>query len=189
MKGDRYYVHQALSTAVVVSCARPFTRNRPDGPLGKRWTQFSDSRLQELHDQLLTLRHQQRAHSDTSVRRVRIVPPGVRLTHAIAPADAVAWTLERTTRRVVRGYPTEKPVALLQTLIGQSSRPGEVVLDPFCGSGNTGRAARDLGGGRSSATSTPASPLSDCVSPLSHPRRQRRDERTGVVARDFVSVR
>lgn len=47
--------------------------------------------------------------------------------------------------RVVRGYPTEKPVVLLKTLIGQSSTPGEVVLDPFCGSGNVGRAARELG--------------------------------------------
>jgi len=42
-------------------------------------------------------------------------------------------------------YPTEKPVGLLKTLIGQSSQPGELVLDPFCGSGSTGRAARELG--------------------------------------------
>jgi site-specific DNA-methyltransferase (adenine-specific) len=42
-------------------------------------------------------------------------------------------------------YPTEKPVALLKTLISQSSQPGELVLDPFCGSGSTGRAARELG--------------------------------------------
>ena len=42
-------------------------------------------------------------------------------------------------------YPTEKPVGLLKPLIGQSSEPGELVLDPFCGSGSTGRAARELG--------------------------------------------
>jgi len=42
-------------------------------------------------------------------------------------------------------YPTEKPVGLLKTLISQSSRPGELVCDPFCGSGSTGRAARELG--------------------------------------------
>jgi site-specific DNA-methyltransferase (adenine-specific) len=47
--------------------------------------------------------------------------------------------------RVARGYPTEKPVSLLATLIEQSSDPGELVLDPFCGSGNTGKAARHLG--------------------------------------------
>ena len=47
--------------------------------------------------------------------------------------------------RVVRRYPTEKPVALLRQLISQSSDRGELVLDPFCGSGSTGRAARELG--------------------------------------------
>jgi site-specific DNA-methyltransferase (adenine-specific) len=48
-------------------------------------------------------------------------------------------------RRVHRGYPTEKPVTVLEALIEQASLPGELVLDPFCGSGNTGRAARSLG--------------------------------------------
>ena len=48
-------------------------------------------------------------------------------------------------RPPARGYPTEKPVALLRTLIAQSSQPGELVLDPFCGSGNVGQAARALG--------------------------------------------
>jgi site-specific DNA-methyltransferase (adenine-specific) len=48
-------------------------------------------------------------------------------------------------RVMTRGhYPTEKPVALLKTLIEQSTHTGEVVLDPFCGSGSTGRAAREL---------------------------------------------
>ncbi len=48
-------------------------------------------------------------------------------------------------RRPHRGYPTEKPVALLRALIDQASAPGELVLDPFCGSGNVGVAARQLG--------------------------------------------
>jgi site-specific DNA-methyltransferase (adenine-specific) len=47
--------------------------------------------------------------------------------------------------RVARGYPTEKPVAILKELIAQASAHGELVLDPFCGSGNVGRAARELG--------------------------------------------
>lgn len=46
--------------------------------------------------------------------------------------------------RVRRGYPTEKPVALLRALIEQSSAPGELVLDPFTGSGSTGQAAAEL---------------------------------------------
>lgn len=47
--------------------------------------------------------------------------------------------------RVVRGYPTEKPVGLWKTLIGQSTQAGELVFDPFCGSGSVGVAARELG--------------------------------------------
>jgi len=47
--------------------------------------------------------------------------------------------------RVVRGYPTEKPIGLWKVPIGQSTRPGELVCDPFCGSGGVGAAARELG--------------------------------------------
>lgn len=43
--------------------------------------------------------------------------------------------------RVLRGYPAEKPVSLARILVGQSSAPGEIVADPFMGSGSTGMAA------------------------------------------------
>jgi site-specific DNA-methyltransferase (adenine-specific) len=43
--------------------------------------------------------------------------------------------------RVHRGYPAEKPVSVSEVLVGQSSRPGEVVADPFMGSGSVGVAA------------------------------------------------
>jgi len=42
-------------------------------------------------------------------------------------------------------YPTEKPLPLLRTLIGQSSNPGDLVLDPFAGSGATLVAANGMG--------------------------------------------
>ena len=44
-----------------------------------------------------------------------------------------------------RRYPTEKPVPLLKTLIDQSATPGEIVMDPFMGSGSTLVAAKALG--------------------------------------------
>ncbi len=43
------------------------------------------------------------------------------------------------------GYPTQKPVALLERIIAASSNPGDVVLDPFCGCGTTVHAAEKLG--------------------------------------------
>lgn len=42
-------------------------------------------------------------------------------------------------------YPTEKPVELSEILIGQSSSPGEIVADPFMGSGSIGVAALQQG--------------------------------------------
>jgi len=43
------------------------------------------------------------------------------------------------------GYPTQKPVALLERIIQASSNPGDMVLDPFCGCGTTIDAAEKLG--------------------------------------------
>lgn len=43
------------------------------------------------------------------------------------------------------GYPTQKPLALLERIIAASSNPGDVVLDPFCGCGTAVAAAQKLG--------------------------------------------
>ncbi|KPP84495.1 MAG: Adenine specific DNA methylase Mod [Rhodobacteraceae bacterium HLUCCO07] len=59
------------------------------------------------------------------------------IIHDIGPLTAKAQ--ERL------GYPTQKPVALLERIINASSNPGDVVLDPFCGCGTTVHAAQKLG--------------------------------------------
>lgn len=43
------------------------------------------------------------------------------------------------------GYPTQKPIALLERIIRASSNEGDVVLDPFCGCGTAVDAAQKLG--------------------------------------------
>ncbi len=43
------------------------------------------------------------------------------------------------------GYPTQKPEALLETVITASSEEGDLVLDPFCGCGTTLAVAQRLG--------------------------------------------
>jgi DNA modification methylase len=43
------------------------------------------------------------------------------------------------------GYPTQKPLALLERIINASSNPGDLVLDPFCGCGTAVHAAQKLG--------------------------------------------
>ncbi len=42
------------------------------------------------------------------------------------------------------GYPTQKPLALLERIINASSNPGDIVLDPFCGCGTTIAAAQKV---------------------------------------------
>lgn len=43
------------------------------------------------------------------------------------------------------GFPTQKPLALLERIINSSSNPGDLVLDPFCGCGTAVHAAQKLG--------------------------------------------
>jgi site-specific DNA-methyltransferase (adenine-specific) len=47
--------------------------------------------------------------------------------------------------RVRGGYPAEKPWEVAEVLIAQSSAPGEIVADPFMGSGSAGVAALQQG--------------------------------------------
>ena len=42
------------------------------------------------------------------------------------------------------GYPTQKPVALVERILAASSSPGDTVLDPFCGCGTTLHAAAKM---------------------------------------------
>lgn len=42
------------------------------------------------------------------------------------------------------GYPTQKPLELLEEVLNGSSKEGEIVLDPFCGCGTTVHAAQKL---------------------------------------------
>lgn len=44
-------------------------------------------------------------------------------------------------KRVHNGYPTEKPVEVNEVLVKQSSSPGDLIIDPFCGSASCGEAA------------------------------------------------
>ncbi|HET9594448.1 MAG TPA: site-specific DNA-methyltransferase [Anaeromyxobacteraceae bacterium] len=57
--------------------------------------------------------------------------------------EQVVWSLPTpAAREKEQGrHPTQKPLALLERVIAASAAPGDLVLDPFCGSGTTGVAA------------------------------------------------
>ncbi len=77
--------------------------------------------------------------------------------HEIAQKDILGRESRRSTNRCLGrspaypckrperlGYPTQKPVALLERIISISSNPNDVILDPFCGCGTTVHAAETL---------------------------------------------
>jgi site-specific DNA-methyltransferase (adenine-specific) len=64
---------------------------------------------------------------------------GKRKLHDLGTADVLECP------RVSGGYPAEKPTDVARVLVEQSSLPGQLVIDPFMGSGSTGVAATSLG--------------------------------------------
>jgi site-specific DNA-methyltransferase (adenine-specific) len=57
------------------------------------------------------------------------------------------WSIPSVPKKEkLHGYhPTQKPLRLVRRAIVASSREGDLVFDPFCGSGTTGVAAKELG--------------------------------------------
>lgn len=58
------------------------------------------------------------------------------------------WTgmLTPSREKIFGKHPTQKPLYLLKKILLASTREGDLILDPFCGSGTTGVACRLLGG-------------------------------------------
>jgi site-specific DNA-methyltransferase (adenine-specific) len=61
------------------------------------------------------------------------------------PTDVWWMTIVPTSGKERTGYPTQKPLRLLERIVIASSNPGDLVADFYCGSGTTAVAARNLG--------------------------------------------
>ena len=57
------------------------------------------------------------------------------------PTDVWWNTIVPTNSRERNGYPTQKPLGILERIVRVHSNPGDLVLDFFAGSGTTGEAA------------------------------------------------
>ncbi|WP_314064699.1 DNA methyltransferase [uncultured Abiotrophia sp.] len=57
------------------------------------------------------------------------------------------WTgsVTKPSEKIEGKHPTQKPLYLLERIIRASTKEGELILDPFCGSSTTGVAAKRLG--------------------------------------------
>jgi site-specific DNA-methyltransferase (adenine-specific) len=55
--------------------------------------------------------------------------------------DVWEYSLTKPSEKKMGKHPTQKPLALLERIIQSSTKPGDIILDPFTGSGTTGIAA------------------------------------------------
>jgi site-specific DNA-methyltransferase (adenine-specific) len=84
-----------------------------------------------------------------AIDRVPYLAPGLvgpeKASRGKLPTDVWWMTIVPPASAERTGYPTQKPVRLLERIVAASSRPGDLVLDPYCGSGTTGVAASRQG--------------------------------------------
>jgi site-specific DNA-methyltransferase (adenine-specific) len=77
--------------------------------------------------------------------RIPYMAPGLvtpeKAARGKTPTDVWWQTIVPTNGREKTGYPTQKPLAILNRIVKVCSRPGDTVLDFFAGSGTTGEAA------------------------------------------------
>ena len=83
------------------------------------------------------------------IERIPYMAPGLvgpeKAARGKLPTDTWWHTIVPTNGSEKTGYPTQKPLGILRRIIQASTRPGDLVLDFFAGSGTTGAAALELG--------------------------------------------
>ena len=79
------------------------------------------------------------------IDRIPYLAPGLvgaeKAARGKTPTDVWWNTIVPTNSRERNGYPTQKPLGILNRIVRVHSRPGDTVLDFFAGSGTTGEAA------------------------------------------------
>ncbi|MBI4023094.1 site-specific DNA-methyltransferase [Candidatus Berkelbacteria bacterium] len=84
-----------------------------------------------------------------AIERIPYMAPGLvgpeKAARGKLPTDTWWHTIVPTNSREKTGYPTQKPLGILKRIIQASSKPEDLVLDFFAGSGTTGEAASRLG--------------------------------------------
>lgn len=110
----------------------------------------SKSRWPAKHDTILVYVKNPKSYyfDSTSVDREPYMAPGL-VTKEKAelgklPTDVWWHTIVSPTGKEKTGYPTQKPEGILRRIITASSKPGDIVLDFFAGSGTTGAVAHKL---------------------------------------------
>jgi len=110
----------------------------------------SKRRWPAKHDTILWyVRDPEHYHFDyEAIDRIPYMAPGlvgpVKAARGKTPTDVWWQTVVPTGGRERTGYPTQKPLAILERIVRVHSRPGDLCVDPFAGSGTLGEAAGKL---------------------------------------------
>ncbi len=113
----------------------------------------SKTRWPAKHDSILwyALDPKRYVFDFAAMERIPYMAPGLvtpeKAARGKTPTDVWWHTIVPTNGREKTGYPTQKPLGILERLIKVHSAPGDVVLDFFAGSGTTGEAAAKHGRG------------------------------------------
>jgi site-specific DNA-methyltransferase (adenine-specific) len=87
--------------------------------------------------------------NNDDIDRIPYMAPGLvgpaKAAKGKLPTDTWWHTIVPTTGAERTGYPTQKPEALAERIIRAASNPGDLVCDPFAGSGTVGAVATRLG--------------------------------------------
>jgi site-specific DNA-methyltransferase (adenine-specific) len=111
----------------------------------------SKSRWPAKHDTILVYVKDPKNYyfNSEEVDREPYMAPGLvtpeKIERGKLPTDVWWHTIVSPTGKEKTGYPTQKPAGILRRIIQASSKPGDVVLDFFAGSGTTGFVANELG--------------------------------------------
>lgn len=114
--------------------ARKFFGKVMDPPPGRHWTWTQENLDKLIADKRIVLT------KTGGPRLIQYAPEEVPLQDIWSDIDPInSQAAERL------GYPTQKPLALLERIISSSSAPEDVILDPFSGCGTAIAAAQKLG--------------------------------------------
>ena len=111
----------------------------------------SKRRWPAKHDTILVyVKDPDRYYFDSGeVDREPYMAPGLVTPEKVAkgklPTDVWWHTIVPTNGAEKTGYPTQKPEGIVRRMVLASTRPGDLCLDPFCGSGTLGAVCRKLG--------------------------------------------
>ena len=83
------------------------------------------------------------------IDRIPYMAPGLvgeeKAARGKLPTDTWWHTIVATNSREKTGYPTQKPLGIINRIVSASSNPGDLVLDFFAGSGSVGESCLSLG--------------------------------------------